>query len=405
MEKKPFLVIFITVFMDLVGFGIVIPLNPYLARQFGADPLQVGLLMTIFSGLQFLASPLWGQLSDRIGRRPVILVSVLGAAIAHVWFGFATTLTGLFLARALAGLFGGNISAAMAAVADITTPQDRAKGMGMIGAAFGLGFIFGPFIGGILASVGHSFGETAPYGASFPAVIAGLICFANFILALFILPETNPHINGKSKEPLPARRPRLSLLWAMMKQPVVNSVLLIFFLMSLAMAHMEASLFMLVQDRFGWTITTASMGFAYVGIIIALTQGGLIRKTLPRIGEARSFNIGLFFMALGFFGVAISPNIPLLAIAVTFLALGNGFANPALTASVSLLSNKSEQGASMGVNQSLSALGRIIGPAAGGWAYRSLGMPYPFYIACILVTVAMLIGLKVQSQVPRAARS
>ena len=404
MEKKPFLIIFITVFMDLVGFGIVIPLNPYLARQFGADPLQVGLLMTIFSALQFLASPLWGQLSDRIGRRPVILISVLGAAIAHVGFGFSTTLAGLFFARAFAGLFGGNISAAMASIADITKPEQRAKGMGMIGAAFGLGFIFGPFIGGMLAKVGHHFGEQAPFGASFPAVVAGLICLANFLLALVILPETHPRLIGQSNAPLPKRSPRLSLLWSMLHRPILNSVLVVFFLTSLAMAHMEASLFMLVQDRFGWSITTASMGFAYVGIVIALTQGGLIRKTLPRLGEARSFIFGLCLMALGFFGVAVSPDVPSLALAVTLLAVGNGFANPALNASVSLLSNQDEQGASMGVSQSLSALGRILGPAAGGWAYRSLGMSSPFYIAATLVGLAMIIGLKVSARVPRMAR-
>lgn len=404
MKKKPFLVIFITVFMDLVGFGIVIPLNPYLARQFGADPLQVGLLMTIFSGLQFVASPLWGQLSDRIGRRPVILVSVFGAALAHIWFGFATTLTGLFLARALAGMFGGNISAAMAAIADITKPEERAKGMGLIGAAFGMGFIFGPFIGGILSTVGHRFGEVAPFGSSFPAIVAGIICLANFFLAYFILPETNPRLTGETNQPLPKRQPRLVMLATMLRQPVVNWVLVIFFLMSLAMAHMEASLFMLVQDKFGWTITTASMGFAYVGVIIALTQGGLIRKTLPKFGEAKSFIFGLCFMALGFFGVALAPNIPWLGLAVTLLAIGNGFANPALTATVSLLSSRDTQGASMGVNQSLSALGRILGPAAGGWAYRQLGMQFPFYIAGALVAIAMLIGFKIQSRVPRAAR-
>ncbi|MGE0764504.1 MAG: MFS transporter [Bdellovibrionales bacterium] len=404
MEKKPFLVIFITVFMDLVGFGIVIPLNPYLARQFGADPLQVGLLMTIFSALQFLASPLWGQLSDRIGRRPVILVSVLGAAIAHVGFGFAGTLAGLFLARAFAGIFGGNISAAMAAVADITKPQDRAKGMGLIGAAFGLGFIFGPFLGGILGDVGPRLGEQAPFGASFPAVVAGGICFLNFLLALWILPETNPHVLGKNTQPLPARRPRLALLWALLRKPVLNRVLVIYFLMSLAMAHMEAALFMLVQDRFQWDLTKASWGFAYVGVIIAMTQGGLIRKTLPRLGEANSFMIGLALMALGFFGVALSPTVVLLAVAVTVMALGNGFANPALTASVSLLSPQNEQGGSMGVNQSLSALGRILGPAAGGWLYLRMGMPYPFFVAGSLVTLAVLIGFQVRGQVPHQAK-
>ncbi len=403
-EKKPFLVIFITVFMDLVGFGLVIPLNPYLAREFGADPLQVGLLMTVFSGLQFLASPIWGQLSDRFGRRPIILISVLGSAVSHLGFAYATNLAGLFLARGFAGLFGGNISAAMAAIADITKPEDRAKGMGLIGAAFGLGFIFGPFIGGITGGMGHAVSPHAPFGSSFPALVAAFICFLNFLLALAILPETNPRVLGRVTETLAKRKPRMALLWTMMKQPVVNHVLFIYFLMSLAMAHMEAALFMLVQDRFGWSITTASLGFAYVGVIIALTQGGLIRKTIPRFGEARSFIGGLFLMALGFFGVAGASSTVWLGVAVTVMAVGNGFANPALLASLSLLTRQDQQGGSLGVNQSVSALGRILGPASGGWLYRGAGPSVPFLVAAVLVGLAGLVGLKIRARVPRGAR-
>lgn len=404
MEKKPFLVIFMTVFMDLVGFGIIIPMNPYLARQFGADPLQVGLLMTVFSGLQFLFSPLWGQLSDRLGRRPVILLSVLGASLAHLGFAFATSLTGLFLARGLAGLFGGNISAAMAAMADITPPKERAKGMGMVGAAFGLGFVLGPFLGGIFGAVGEHLGQQPPFGASFPAVVASVICFINFLLAWKLFPETHPRLTGKGSVRDAVRTSRLLLVWNLIRQPTLGPVLWIYFLSSLAMAHMEASLFLLVQDRFAWTMTTASMGFAYVGIIIALTQGGIIRRTLPKWGEARSFLIGLVLMGVGFAGIALSHQVWLLGLAVTLLALGNGFSNPALTASVSLLSSEDHQGGSMGVNQSLSALGRILGPASGGFVYKELGMSYPFLIASGISAVALILGLKIAARVPRAAK-
>lgn len=400
MKKKPFLVIFLTVFMDLVGFGIVIPLNPFLARQFGADPLSVGLLMAVFSLLQFVFSPLWGQLSDRWGRRPIILISVLGSSVSHLWFGFADTLTGLFLARMLAGLFGGNISAAMAAMADLTPPNERSKGMGLVGAAFGLGFIFGPFIGGILADVGRHFGDQPPYGASFPALIAAAICFVNFLLAWMILPETRDPSVAATK-----RHSRLALTFHLLRQPVVGGLLWVYFLSTLAMAHMEASLFMMVQDRFSLSLSTASMGFAYVGVVMALTQGLIIRRTLPKWGEARSYVLGLTLMMISFLGVAFAPNLWMLGLAVTILALGSGFSNPALTGSLSLLTSRDQQGGTMGVNQSLSALGRILGPAAGGWIYREVDNSAPFVVAAILSLLALIVGWFVRDRVPHSAKA
>jgi MFS transporter, DHA1 family, tetracycline resistance protein len=425
MDKKPFLVIFLTVFMDLVGFGIVIPLNPYLARRFGADPLQVGLLLTVFSLLQFLCAPFWGRLSDRLGRRPIILISVLGSAVSHLWFGMAGTLVGLFMARGLAGLFGGNISAAMAAMADLTPANQRSKGMGLIGAAFGLGFIFGPFIGGISADVGYRWGDAPPFGGSFPALIAAAICFANFALAFFILPETlsaekraaavaraaggagvSGVASGSSGTGMTGARPhRIGKLLGALRRPVLGPVMWIFFLASLAMAHMEASLFLLVQDRFNWNLVSASLGFAYVGVMIAFTQGYLIRKTLPKWGEAKSFLTGLVLMGAGFAGIALAGEIWQMAVAVTLLALGNGFSMPALTGSVSLLSPEESQGGHLGVNQSLSALGRIIGPASGGWFYKQFGMGVPFLVAAGLVFAGAMIGWGIKGKMPRGAKT
>ena len=200
MGKKVKLILFLIVFVDLVGFGMVIPLHPYLAREFGASPLQVGLLMAIYSLFQFLFSPFWGRVSDRFGRRPVLLVSLLGSTLSHLAFGLGTELWILFLARCLAGVFGANISTAMAYMADISDSKQRSKSMALIGAAFGLGFTLGPFVGGLCIQIGKALGTTAPYGSHFAALVASLICAINFLSSYFFLPESQTE-SQKSRKP------------------------------------------------------------------------------------------------------------------------------------------------------------------------------------------------------------
>ncbi|MCB0393691.1 MAG: MFS transporter, partial [Bdellovibrionales bacterium] len=191
-SKSPLLIIFVTVFVDLVGFGIIIPLSPYLAKHFGASGLQIGLLMSVYSLAQFIFSPLWGRLSDVYGRRPILLMSLLGSTLAHLGFAFASDLWMLFVARTIAGLFGANISAASAYIADVTDSKSRSKSMGIIGAAFGIGFILGPAIGGFLSEWGLQLGTQPPFGIGFSALGASLICFLNFLFACFRLPESLP---------------------------------------------------------------------------------------------------------------------------------------------------------------------------------------------------------------------
>ena len=185
MKKNALFVIFMTVFVDLVGFGIIIPLTPFLSRKLGATPFEIGALMTVYSLMQFLMSPFWGSLSDRLGRRPIILVSLLVSSLSHLGFAFSTTLVGLFLARMFAGIGGANISTAMAYIADVTDKKDRSKGMGLIGAAFGLGFVLGPFLGGFFGELGTHFGSEPPLGKSLAAVVASAICLFNFVIASF----------------------------------------------------------------------------------------------------------------------------------------------------------------------------------------------------------------------------
>lgn len=406
MNRKPLIVIFLTVLVDLIGFGIVIPLNPYLAREFGADPFQVGLLMAIYSLMQFLFNPFWGQLSDKYGRRPIILISLLGASLAHFWFAMSTDYWELFASRTLAGLFGANISTAMAYVADVTPPKERSKGMGLIGAAFGLGFVLGPFIGGIFGNLGEKLGDAPPFGPSFAAVVAALICFGNFLFAIKVLRESRvvAKEQGQTAD-FKQKRPRFQLLMRQLQRPVVGRLMVIYFLSSFAMAHMEASLFLFVQDEFRWNLPQASFGFAYVGLVMVFTQGYLIRKTLPKLGERFLMVVGFFLSAVGLAGIGISYDVWVLAVFVTLLGVGIGLANPAVTGSISLLTPAQEQGGTLGVNQSLSALGRIIGPVIGGWLYRDYGYSSPFFAAGFLASIGLMIAILTWADLPQTGKT
>jgi DHA1 family tetracycline resistance protein-like MFS transporter len=379
------LVIFMTVFIDLVGFGIILPLSPYLAREFHATPLQIGLLLSIYSITQFLCSPFWGALSDRIGRRPVILIGLFGGGLSYLLFAFSSTLTLLFVARALAGVFGGNISTAHAYIADVTKPEERSKGMGLIGAAFGLGFIFGPLLGAGLGVLGVRIGSAPPFGMSFSALGAAVLCFANFSLASLVLKESLP---PSARAPR-VRRNRVAEIMRQLRSPVAGSLMIVFFLSGLAMAQMEAMLFPFVADRFGWGLEKSSLGFAYVGVLMVITQGYLIRKWMPRFGERRVLLVGLSGFAVSLALIPFSFTVSLLAITMTVLAVGNGMMRPPNLGLISLASPASEQGAVLGVTNSLSSLGRILGPAAGGWLYEHVSKGAPFWLAAVLAGLAI----------------
>ncbi len=400
MKDKRLLIIFLTVFIDLVGFGIIIPLNPYLAEAFGASPLQVGLLMSVYSLAQFIFSPVWGQLSDRFGRRPIILISLLGAAVAHTSFGFATTLTGLIVARSIAGIFGGNISAAMAYIADITPEKDRSKGMGLIGAAFGLGFVCGPALGVVFSIVGKHLGAAPPFGGSFPAIVAGAICFLNFLSALKFLPESR--VNHSVSE---EKRFRFRRIVKALSKPVLGGLVSLVFLSTFAMAQIEAMLFLYMQDFFHWDLTQTGMGFAYIGVIMVITQGYLIRKMMPKFGEPKVLLIGIIFSGAAYALMASSHDLWLLALAVTLLGLGTGFVNPSLSGGISLVSSSDDQGSNLGVSQSLSSLARILGPPVGGALYQSQGASFPFMVAAFVSVASLLLAWLLRRGIPERGKA
>ncbi len=390
------LIIFMTVFIDLLGFGIIIPLTPYLARHFSASPFQIGFLMSIYSIMQFLFSPFWGGWSDKIGRRPIILLSLLGGAGSYLVFGFATNFWTLVVARGLAGLFGGNISAAHAYIADITTEKDRSKGMGMLGAAFGLGFIFGPLIGGLLGIWGQSLGAEPPFGVSFSAIGAALFCLLNFTFAYFKLGESLDKTKASESH---AESSRFKHIWQVMRRPIMGPLILSYLLSGLAMSQMESMLIPYMSDTFGWDMRTSSYGFAYIGVIMVITQGMLIRKMTAKFGDPLTLSAGLILFALSLAAIPMSPTIAAMGVAMTVLAVGNGFIRPPNLSMVSKLSS-SDQGMTMGVANSMAALGRIFGPVFGGFCYQHFGKSVPFFSASILVVLGYLVLLPVFAKLP-----
>ncbi|MDQ3473678.1 MAG: MFS transporter [Acidobacteriota bacterium] len=356
-DRSPLVVIFATVFIDLLGFGIVIPVLPYYAEGtlFNGTPRTVGLLFASYSIMQLIFSPVLGRLSDKHGRRPVLLVSIIGTGIGFLILGFATTLWMLFLGRILDGISGGNISTAQAYIADITTREDRAKGMGLLGAAFGLGFIFGPAIGGILSR----------WGIHVPFLFAAGLCFANAVLLYFTLPETVTPDHPARVSAAGGRG--FGQLMRSLKQPRLGFVLFIYFLFIVAFSIMTTSFSLYTMFRFGYDAHQNGYLFAYVGIIAVIIQGGLIGKLVKRFGELRQVIFGALFFAGSLFAVPfVGPQaggLLGLLIGGGIFSLGNSLSTPALTSLASKSAGEAEQGSVISVLQSVGSLARAVGPS------------------------------------------
>ena len=364
MKRSPLLVIFITIFIDLVGFGIVIPVLPFYAEgtKFGATPREVGLLFASYSFMQLIFAPVLGRLSDKYGRRPILLISLLGTGLGFLILGFATTLWMLFLGRIIDGISGGNISTAQAYIADVTTKEDRAKGMGLIGAAFGLGFVFGPAIGGVLSR----------WGINVPFLFAGTLAFANAILLYFTLPETVTPDH-------PARTSAASgrgwgQLIVSLKNPRLGFVMTIYFLSIVAFSIMTAVFSLFMMFRLGYDAFHNGWVFAYVGVISAIIQGGLIGKLVKRFGEpALAVTGGLLFSASLFVVPFIGPAIGLIGILSTgaVTAIGQALSGPSLSSLASKSAGAGEQGGVLGAMQSVASLARAVGPSLAAFLIYS----------------------------------
>ena len=377
-SAPPVVIVFVTVFIDLLGFGIIIPLLPFYAESFGATAFTVGMLSTSFSMAQFVFAPILGRLSDRVGRRPIILFGLFGSCLSYVAFASVTSLPLLFAARVFAGIAGANIPTAQAVMADITTQENRAKGMGLVGAAFGLGFIFGPAIGGFFSR----------WGYAAPAWFGAALSLANFTAAWFLLPETL-----KPEHRALERVGRIDALRAALARPHLPFLLLVGFLVVGAFSSFESTFALFAEHRFGFTASTIGYVFAFIGIILTIVQGALVGRAVKAIGEHHLVPISLGLVAIGLLMIPASPGVPALLVSQAVMAIGMGFNSPALLALISRYSAADDQGGVLGLTQSLNSLARIVGPMWGGFAYDRLGVGVPYVSSAAVMAAAALIAV------------
>ncbi len=396
------LVIFLTVFIDLIGFGIVVPLVPLFSRHYGASGFVIGAIIASFSAMQFVFAPIWGKLSDRHGRRPILLISTAGAALSYVLFALGSgfenhtfALWALLVSRMFAGACGGNITVAQAYIADITPPENRSKRMGLIGMAFGLGFIFGPAISGVALKFG---------GVTAPGWTAAALCALNFFLAYFILAESLKPDSGHA-----ANRPRFAQWGHTLAQPKIGLLILIFFLATFAFSCFESTLPLLVSDNFNLGLTmdetkpamTVISLFVFCGLIGAFIQGGLIGRLVKKFGEPKLIAFSLLLTGVS---LALLPFMkgdgPLrwsavlhaadwpwikMLLALALLAVGSSLTRAPLFGLLSNLTPANEQGATLGVAQSAGALARIVGPLFAAMLY--VHVPLLPYVICGAISI------------------
>ena len=380
--------VFLAVLMELSALGMMIPVIPYMARHYGADALQVGLLMSIYSAVQCLVSPFWGRWSDRIGRRPILILSMVCTSLSYLWFYLSPSLIHLFLSRAFAGAVGVSVSTSFAFISDLTERESRSKNMALVGAAFGLGFVIGPLLGSLLAS----------YGQGIVALGASIVCLLGLVSAVFKIKESYSEISEKPKT---SYFHRFSLAF---KSSSLRKILFLFFIVSIGLTLVEAPLFLLMKDQFDWPQSMSSLGFAYIGFILALTQGFFVRSWIPLFGEKKVNLWGLLLLAFGLFGLCI-PDLRGVAFAVTLLALGFGCSYTCLTGMISLLTKRTHQGGVLGIHQSVSSISRILGPALGGWIYGKWGYQVLFLFAGGVVGVGLILSLLFRKWLPNTSHN
>ena len=381
------LILFATVFFDLLGFGIVIPFLPMYAARLGIGAGAIGLLLSAYSIMQFIFAPLLGRLSDRIGRRPIIMLGLFGSSLSYLIYGFTDSFVGLLISRAVHGTCAATISTAQAYVADTTEESKRAHAMGMIGAAFGLGFVLGPAIGGLLGAV----------SLRTPVLFAAALTFVNLIFAAFWLPESrDPRTSARGAEPgaRPGSRWSLDLPRRLGRHRALAPLFTVAFLLTLAIAALEATFALTVPAVYGYAAAGVGGLLAFAGLVQAIAQGYLVGKLVPRTGEAALVVAGAAALATGLAPLGSWPSHAALYGMLFLIASGYGFGTTAVATLISRRTGHELQGEALGLNQSVLSLARVIGPIAGGMVYQALGPAAPYLGAAAVAAVAMVLAAR-----------
>ncbi len=381
MKNRPLAAIFLVVFIDLLGFSFILPLLPYYAATFGASPFVVGLLTASYAAAQFFGAPVLGRLSDRFGRKPVLLISIGGTFLGFMLLGVANTLLVLFISRILDGLTGGNISVAQAYISDVTDASNRAKGLGMIGAAFGLGFIFGPALGGFLSQ----------WGYTVPAFAAAGLSLINLALVSLWLPKSLTPQKRIELAAGPARPPfTFQAMLQSLRRPIIGPLLHTRFFFGLAFSMFQTIFALYAQYRFNLTVEETAYILTYVGVLSVLTQGVLIGRLTKRFSENTLILVSTAVMALSLLGWAFSPSVLTLLIILLPTAVSGGVLNTVINSAATKAVPASEIGGILGISSSLESITRVIAPSLGGLMLGRLGTSAPgifgFAILALLVS-------------------
>ena len=362
--------LFSVVIIDLIGFGIMIPVLPFYAREFGASPTNLGLLFTAFAAAQFLCARAWGRLSDRIGRRRVMLLTIAGTTLALLGLGFAPSLAWLFVARAVGGAFAANIGVASAYIADVTTEQDRTRWMGMLGACFAVGFVLGPAIGGVLS----------PFGYQVPMLAAAGLSAVNWVHALISLPDPPVRTPSASDEFLPVSG---------LREPLLRRLCIANFVFSVAVTQLETMFAFFMLDRFGYDALQVAGILIAMAVLMGGIQGGAMKRLAARWSERSLVIAGSALLALGFFLLPAPGSLALLLVPLALAAVGRAILQPSLMSMASFAAGAQARGAAMGAFQASASLARVLGPLAAGWLYdRAHAAPFVF-AGALLVMVAL----------------
>jgi MFS transporter, DHA1 family, tetracycline resistance protein len=375
MKNNRLLIIFLIVFVDLLGFSLILPLLPYYAETFGADPFITGLLVASYAVAQLIGAPLLGRWSDRSGRRPVLLISIFGTLLGFLMLGFANALWMLFISRVIDGLTGGNLTVAQAYITDVTDQKNRAKGLGMIGAAFGLGFIIGPAIGGTLSA----------WGYNVPAFAAAILAALNLIAVFFFLPESLTHERRTALANQPKPAFTFNALVHALSRPRVGPLLHTRFFFGLAFAMFQSIFALYAQYRLNLTAQTTGYVLAYVGVLSVITQGFAVGKLSARFNDYRLIFVSAITMAISLLAWAVVPDLITLLIVMAPLSFAGGTLNTVLNSALTKSVYPEEIGGTLGLGASVESLTRVIAPSLGGLLLQSVGTWAPGIFCAIVM--------------------